>query len=174
MAIEDAAKGVNDVPIALATHQRSADRAANVAGLAAQSPGGERREPEYAAATARARLEAVYAIHAQRDGHALVVSLEEPGRTLDYGPAGEFLLAEGYRLRATEGDERRALEHYDRSIAEHPEVAGAYAARARIHDRHGDRAAAIADLEHFLAVAPDSREAAFARQNLDRLRRSAR
>jgi tetratricopeptide (TPR) repeat protein len=147
------------------------DRARSMTELARNSPAGELRRDEFLSATQPSRLSALEAIHEQRDGLALIALLDEAGIAAEFAPAGEYLLGEGYRLRGLAGDEDRALAHYDQSILAHPEFALAYAARGRMYARRGERERAASDLARFLDLEPGAREAAFARQTLERLQK---
>jgi predicted Zn-dependent protease len=168
------ARGIKEPPYVYADHPRLRERAEAFAALAAAAPGGERREAEFLAATQEVRRVALRAVHDQRDSLALIALLEDDGQAARYAPEGLYFLGEGYRMRSKDGDDARALAQYDHAIESHPDFAETFAARGRLHARMGNRTAAIADLEHFLAVAAERREAAFARQTLTRLRSADR
>jgi beta-barrel assembly-enhancing protease len=173
MAREVADRKIKQAPYFFADHPRLLERARHFEMLAAGSPAGDLRTDEFVAATQTARVTALEAIHARRDGAELIAVLGDTGRAAEFAPFGEFLLGEGYRLRAADGDENRSLEHYARSIEQYPDFAAAYGARGRLRARRGEHAAAIADLEHFVMLAPAAPETPFARQTLDRLKQDS-
>ena len=99
--------------------------------------------------------------------------LAEEGLTRDFAPAGEFMLGEGYRFRASDGDETRALEHYTRSTEQYPDYAAAYGARGRVRARRGEHAAAVADLERFVSLTPEASDVPFALQTINHLKKES-
>jgi len=171
MARELTARKVKQGPYFFADHPKLLERVKNFTEFAATAGSGELRRDAYLAATQPARVAALESIHERKDGPALIALLEDEGQTAEFAPAGEFLLGEGYRLRAAEGDEDRALSHYDRSIAAQPDYAPAYAVRGRILAHRGERGRALEDLERYVALAPAAREAPFARQTIERLKK---
>jgi len=173
MAREVSDRKIKQPPYVFADHPKLLDRARSFAGFAAGSPPGELRRDEFVAAAQAARVAALEQIHERKDGAELIAVLGDEGRTAEFAPSGEFLLGEGYRFRAADGDEALALEHYARSIERYPQFAPAYGARGRIRARRGERDAAISDLERFVTLAPDARETPFARQTIDRLKKES-
>lgn len=173
MAREVVDRKIKQAPYVFADHPKLLDRARNFADFAAGSPAGELRLDEFVAATQAARVASLDMIHERKDGAELIAVLGDDGRTAEFAPSGEFLLGEGYRYRAADGDEALALEHYTRSIEQYPDFASAYGARGRVHARRGERDLAIADLERFVALAPAARETPFARQTIDRLQKES-
>ena len=171
IAHEVSERRLKQPPYVFADHPKLLDRAHTFAALADGSHGGELRADEFIAATQEARIMALEEIHEHKDGAELIAVLADEGVAAQFAPAGEYLLGEGYRFRATDGDEALALERYTRSIERYPDFAPAYGARGRLHARRGERDRAIADLEHFVALAPTARETPFARQTIDRLKR---
>lgn len=171
MAKEVADRQIKQPPYIFADHPALLERAHSFNEIAAKAAAGELREQEYLAATQRVRLETLKGIYERKDGRALVSLLADDGQAEQFPPEGLFLLAEGYRFRASDGDEQRAFELYGRSIEEHPDLAAPYAARGRIYARRGENAPALADLERFVALAPTAREAPFARQTIERLKK---
>ena len=169
MAREVDLRKIKQAPYVFADHPKLLERAKSLAEYAAAAPAGELRRTEFVAATQAARVAALEAIHERKDGAALVALLGDEGETAEFAPAGEFLLGEGYRLRAADGDEQRAFEQFARSIELHPDYAAAYGGRGRLYARRGEREHALEDLERFVALAPTAREAPFARQAIDRL-----
>jgi tetratricopeptide (TPR) repeat protein len=131
---------------------------------------GDLRREEYLAATAVARRAALEELRARRSGDVIVFLLGEQQMFEDFAPDGHYLLGEGYRLRNGEGDAQRALEQYQASITTAPEFAPAWGALGRVYARLGDREQAVAHLERFIELAPDSKDAPFARQALETLR----
>ncbi|HEY3851414.1 MAG TPA: hypothetical protein VGL87_10610, partial [Steroidobacteraceae bacterium] len=154
-------------------HPKLLERARHFEMLSAGSPAGDLRTGEFVTATQTARVAALERIHERRDGAELIAVLGDTGRAAEFPPFGEFLLGEGYRLRAADGDETRALEHYARSIDQYPNFAAVYGARGRLRARRGEHAAAIADLERFVMLAPADPETPFARQTIDRLKQDS-
>jgi predicted Zn-dependent protease len=173
MAREIADRKVKEAPYVFADHPKLLERAKNFAGFAAGAPAGDLRRDEFVAATQGARETALEQIHERKDGPELIAVLGDEGRTEEFAPSGEFLLAEGYRFRAANGDEALALEHYTRSIEKYPDFAAAYGARGRIRARRGELGAAISDLERFVVLAPTARETPFARQTIDSLKKDS-
>jgi beta-barrel assembly-enhancing protease len=173
MAREVADRKIKQPPYVFADHPKLLDRARNFAAFAAGSPTGELRRDEFIAATQAARVAALEQLHERNDGAELIAVLGEDGRTAEFGPSGEFLLGEGYRFRAADGDERLALEHYTRSIEQYPDFGPAYGARGRLHARRGERDLALSDLERFVTLAPAARETPFALQTIDRLKKES-
>jgi beta-barrel assembly-enhancing protease len=170
MARELEARKIEQGPYFFASHPRLEERVANFREFAASSTGGEMRRDEYIAATARVRTATMSSIYETRDGRALVYVMEEDNMAAELAPSGYFYQGEGYRLRAAPGDEEKSVEAYRKSVAEYPEYAPAWGGLGRYAARHGDRAMAIEYLERFLALAPESRDAPFARQALARLK----
>lgn len=170
MAAELAARKIKEPPYFYADHPRLKEREDSLRELTAGKPDGERHEAEYLAHTRAVQQVTLDAIHERKAGAVLVALLEEPGRTDTFSPYGDSYLGDGYRLRATAGDDERALAAYDRSVREHPDYPGAYAARARLRVTRDDHPGAIDDLETYLRLAPQAREAGFARQMLDHLK----
>jgi beta-barrel assembly-enhancing protease len=173
LAREVTDRKIKQAPYVFADHPKLLDRARSFANFAAASADGELCRDEFVAATQAARVASLEQIHERKDGAELIAVLGDDGRTAEFGPSGEFLLGEGYRFRAADGDESRALEHYTRSIEQYPEFAPAYGARGRLHARREERDAAISDLERFVTLAPAAHETAFARQTIDRLRKES-
>jgi tetratricopeptide (TPR) repeat protein len=170
MAREMEARKIKQGPYFFASHPRLQERAQNFGELAANAPPGELRRDEYVAATQAARMTALETILARKNGRELAFVLAESGLADEMPPLGHFALGEGYRLRNDPGDEERAVEQYRKSIELFPEFAPAWGALGRYYARKGETAPAIEHLERFLALAPDAREAPFARQALDRLK----
>ena len=173
MAREVTERKIKRAPYIFADHPKLLERAHNFADLAAGSAPGDLRVNEFVAATQAARVAALERIHERRDGAELIAVLGDDGRPEEFAPSGEFLLGEGYRFRAADGDDSRALEHYTRSIEQYPDFAPAYGARGRLHARRGEHDAAIADLERFVSLAPEAQETPFAHQTIDRLRKES-
>jgi predicted Zn-dependent protease len=169
MAAEVQERKIKRAPYLFADHPQLEDRARNFREFAAAASGGELGREAFIAATQRVRLEVLDATHERRDGRALIALLEGEGRTAEFPPGGEFLLGEGYRLRAEAGDQERALAQYQRSIEAQPDYAPAWGALGRHYARHGDRQRALECLKRFVTLAPEAREAAFAQQTIDRL-----
>ncbi|HWS66596.1 MAG TPA: M48 family metallopeptidase [Steroidobacteraceae bacterium] len=173
MAREVTERKIKQPPYIFADHPKLLERAHDFANLAADSPAGDLRVSDFVAATQAARVASLEQIHERRDGAELIAVLGDDGRAAEFAPSGEFLLGEGYRFRAADGDESRALEHYTRSIEQYPDFAPAYGTRGRLRARRGEHDAAIADLERFVALAPAARETPFAHQTIDRLRKES-
>lgn len=173
MAREVADRKIKQAPYLFADHPKLLERARHFELLAAGSPAGDLHTGEFLTATQTARVAALDEIHEHRDGAELIAVLGDTGRAAEFAPFGEFLLGEGYRLRAADGDESRSLEHYARSIEQYPDFAAAYGARGRLRARRGEHAAAIADLERFMILAPAAPETPFARQTIDRLKQES-
>jgi predicted Zn-dependent protease len=171
MADEVAARKIKQPPYFFADHPKLLERVKNFQEFSAGLPQGERRSDDYEHATLAIRLQALHQIHEHKDGQALICLLSDTGQADRYPPIGSFLLGEGYRLRNQPGDDALAIAAYGRSTVEHPDLAGAYGARGRLLARQGNRDAAIADLEEFLRLDPDAREAGFARQMIEGLRK---
>jgi predicted Zn-dependent protease len=173
IAREVTERKIKQAPYIFADHPKLLERVHNFATLAAGSPAGDLRMNEFVAATQAARVASLEQIHARKDGAELIAVLGDDGRAAEFAPSGEFLLGEGYRFRAADGDESRALEHYTRSIEQYPDFAPAYGARGRHRARRGEHDAAIVDLERFVTLAPAAHETPFARQTIDRLRKES-
>lgn len=171
MAREIEERKIKQPPYFFADHPKLLERVQNFKGFAAGAPPGELRRDEYVAATQAVRMATLEMIHERKDGAELIAMLGDEGATAEFGAAGEFMLGEGFRFRAADGDAARALEHYTRAIEQDPDFAPAYGARGRLYARGGERDMAIRDLEHFVALTPDAREAPFARQTIDRLKK---
>jgi predicted Zn-dependent protease len=170
MAREMEARKIKQGPYFFASHPRLQERVQNFGEFAANAPPGELRREEYVAATQAARMAALETILARKNGRELAFVLAEAGLADEMPPVGQFALGEGYRLRGEPGDEELAVEQYRRSIELFPDFAPAWGALGRHYARKGETAPAIEYLERFLALAPDAREAPFARQALDRLK----
>jgi beta-barrel assembly-enhancing protease len=121
MAREVADRKIKQPPYVFADHPKLLDRARNFEAFAAGSPAGTLRRDEFIAATQAARAAALEQLHERNDGAELIAVLGEDGRAAEFAPSGEFLLGEGYRFRAANGDEQLALEHYTRSIEQYPD-----------------------------------------------------
>ena len=173
MAREVNDRKIKQAPYVFADHPKLLDRAHSFANLAAGSADGELCRDEFVAATQAARIASLEQIHERKDGAELISVLEDDGKTTEFAPSGEYLLGEGYRFRAAEGDESRALEHYTRSIELYPEFAPAYGARGRLYARREEREVAISDLERFVTLAPAAHETPFARQTIDRFKKES-
>ena len=173
MAAEVKERKIKQAPYIFADHPMLEERARNFREFAATADGGDLGREAFIAATQRVRVEVLNATHERRDGRALVVLLEGEGRADEFAPAGEFLLGEGYRLRAEPGDAERAVSQYQRSIADFPEYAPAWRALGRYYAAHGERQRALECLERFLALAPEARDAAFTHQAIERLRKES-
>ena len=63
-----------------------------------------------------------------------------------------------------------AIPHFDKAIERFPDYPDAYYFRGISHLQLGDLAAATADLERFVTLAPDAAEAQTARDMLEQLR----
>ena len=171
MAKEITDRKIKEPPYIFADHPALLERAHSFNEIAAKAGPGELRQEEYLAATRQIRIDTLKGIYERKDGRALISLLAADGQAELFAPEGLFFLAEGYRFRAEDGDEQRALDLYGRSISEHPGFPPAYAARGRIYARQGEKSLALADLEQFVALAPDAREASFARQTIDRIKK---
>jgi predicted Zn-dependent protease len=154
---------------AFATHPRFASR---VDATTVDAPGtpGELRREEYLAETSRVRREVLEELRDKRQGTALTFLLGDEGMVADYVPDGPFLLGEGYRLRAESGDAERAAEQFKLSIERAPDYAPAWGALGRHYARTGNDLQALQCLERYLELAPDARDAPFARQTVEKLR----
>lgn len=152
-----------------ASHPRFEERVTNVAPDAISGVGARRSE-EFLAATATVRASVLEELRAQRKATALIFLMGDEGMATENAPVGWFMLGEGYRLRGREGDVDRAAEQYRKSTTAFPEYAPAWGALGRYYARRGDREHAIECLERFLQLAPDSRDAPFARQALAKLK----
>lgn len=172
-ARELAERKVKQGPYLFADHPRLLERAHEFAKLAIDAPAGELRREEYIAATHATRMTTLEWIRTRQNGAELIAVLREEGLTADFAPAGEFLLGEGYRFRALDDDETRALEHYTRSIEQYPDYAAAYGARGRLRARRGEHAAAIADLERFVSLTPSASDVPFALQTINHLKKES-
>jgi predicted Zn-dependent protease len=173
MAREVTERKIKQAPYIFANHPKLLERANNFANLAADAPAGDLRRDEFIAATQAARVTALEQIHERRDGAELIAVLGDDDTAGEFAPSGEFLLGEGYRFRAADGDESRALEHYTRSIEQYPDFAPAYGARGRLRARRGEHDAAIVDLERLVTLDPAAHETPFARQTIDRLKKES-
>jgi predicted Zn-dependent protease len=173
MAREMEARKIKQGPYFFASHPRLQERARNFDEFAANAPPGELRREEYVAATQAARMASLETLLERRNGRELAFVLAEGGLADEMPPLGLFALGEGYRLRNEPGDEDRALEQYRKSIELYPDFALAWGALGRHYARKGETALAIEHLERFLALAPDAREAPFARQTVARLKSEA-
>lgn len=171
MATEIEARKIKQPPFFFADHPKLLERVQNFREFATGKAPGLINSEEYWYATRTHQQKSLDLIHERKDGTTLICLLAEPGRSDHFAPAGDFLLGEGYRFRNSPGDEELAIAAYTRSTVEHPDFAGAYGARARLRGRMGDRSGALEDLEQFIRLAPDAREAGFARQTIDRLRK---
>jgi predicted Zn-dependent protease len=154
-----------------ASHPRFEERAEHALPKPGASPGASRRE-EYAAATMGVRAAVLEELRAQRKATALIFLLGDDGMAADTPPEGLYMLGEGYRLRGNEGDADRAAAEYQQSVETFPDFAPAWGALGRYRARRGERDAAIQCFERFLQLAPDSRDAPFARQALAKLKES--
>lgn len=170
MARELEARKIKQGPYFFASHPRLQERTQNFREFAANAPAGELRRDEYVAATQVARTAALGTILERKNGRELAFVLAEAGLADEMAPTGHFALGEGFRLRGDPGDEALAAEQYRKSIESFPDFAPAWGALGRYYARTGDKARAIEHLERYLALAPDAREAPFARQALDRLK----
>ena len=109
----------------------------------------------------------------RRQGTALTFLLGDEGMVEEYVPAGRFLLGEGYRLRGDPGDAERSAGEYQVSIERWPDYPPAWGALGRYYARAGNEAQALQCLERYLELAPDARDAPFARQAVETLRHGA-
>jgi len=173
MAREVTERKIKQEPYIFANHPKLIERASDFTALAAKAPAGALGASDYVAATQAVRLMTLEHIHAHKDGAELVAVLGEEGVAAEFPPSGGFFLGEGYRIRAANGDESRALEQYTRSIEQYPDFGPAYDARGRLLARLGERDAAVADLERFVALAPAAPEAPFALQTIARLKQES-
>jgi predicted Zn-dependent protease len=173
MAREMLARDVKKGPYFFASHPDLEERVKNFTEFSRGTAPGERRRDEYLAATAVGRAQALQSLVERKDGRTLVFVLEDEGMADTLPPDGHFALGEGYRLRARPGDEELALAQYRISVERFPDFAPAWGALGRYYGRKGDKAQAIECLEKFLALAPDAREAPFARQALQKLKSEA-
>jgi predicted Zn-dependent protease len=169
MAREMAARQVKQGPYFFASHPRLQERVVNWNELAAKAAPGEKRRDEFVAATQGARMAALDMVLASRNGPELAFVLSQDDLAAELPPVGFFALGEGYRLRGLPGDEELAVAQYRRSIESFPDFAPAWGALGRYYARKGDKAAAVEHLQRFLALAPDAKEAPFARQTLEKL-----
>lgn len=170
MAREMEARQIKQGPYFFASHPRLQERTENFREFAANAPPGELRRDEYVAATQAARMAALETILSRKNGRELAFVLAEDGLADEMPPVGHFALGEGYRLRNEPGDEELAFAEYRKSIELFPDFAPAWGALGRYYARKGERLLAIEHLERYLTLAPDAREAPFARQALDRLK----
>lgn len=167
------ARKIKEGLYAFATHPRFESRVeATTAETPPATPGVLQRE-EYLAATNKVRREVLQELRERRQGTALTFLLGDEAMADEYVPEGRFLLGEGYRLRGEAGDAERAAEQYRLSIERAPDYAPAWGALGRHYARTGDSAQALQCLEHYLELAPDARDAPFARQTVEKLRHGA-
>ncbi|HEX7374241.1 MAG TPA: M48 family metalloprotease, partial [Steroidobacteraceae bacterium] len=169
MAREIQAREIKQGPYFFASHPRLQERVESYNELARNAPAGMTRRDEYVAATQAARLAALDAIVAGKNGVELAFVLSQDDLASELAPAGLFALGEGYRLRNQPGDEQLAVTEYRSCIERFPSYAPAWGALGRYYARRGNKNAAIEHLQRFLALAPDAKEAPFARQTLQRL-----
>ncbi len=170
MAREMEARKIKQGPYFFASHPQLQERAQNFRQFAENASPGEKRREEYLAATQAARMAALEVMLERKNGRELAFVLAENDLAGEMPPLGHFALGEGYRLRGDPGDEDRALEQYRKSIELYPEFAPAWGSLGRYYARRGETSLAIEHLERFLVLAPDSREAPFARQALHQMK----
>lgn len=171
LARELEARKIEQGPYFFASHPRLVERESSYRSLAEGAPPGEVRRDEFLAATRAARLAALEMVLAHRDGTELVVILEDDDVAAELAPLGTFALGEGYRLRRFAGDEMRSVEQYRKCLETYPDFAPAWGALGRHYARTGDDDLAVEHLGRFLELSPDAREAPFARQALERLKK---
>jgi predicted Zn-dependent protease len=171
MAAEIEARKIKQPPYFFADHPKLLERVQNFREFAGDQKTGIVSADEYDFATHTMQQQSLDLIHERKDGATLICLLADPGRTTLFAPSGNFLLGEGYRFRNAPGDAELAIAAYTQSTIEHPDFASAYGARARLRAKQGDNAGALEDLEEFIRLAPDAREAGFARQTIERLRK---
>ena len=170
---EFTARKIDQGLYAFATHPRFRSRVeAATTEAPSDTPGVIRRE-EYMTATSGVRPGVLETLRERRQGTALTFLLGDEGMVEEYVPAGRFLLGEGYRLRGEAGDAERAAEQYRISIERWPDYPPAWGALGRYYARTGNDVLALQCLERYLELAPDARDAPFARQAVEKLRQAA-
>ncbi len=182
-------RNVTQGPYFFASHPRVKERVETMAEFAGDAPpAGERHRERYLAATLAARMDAVDQLHRQGNGKTLVFLLEDEGLLATLPPEARYYLAEGYRLRAARarresGDRRseaeieaqraadalRAVEEYERTLAETPDFAPTWQALALHHYRAGNKPRALELFRRYLELAPDPKQSGYARQYVESL-----
>ena len=170
VAAEEESRGIKPEPVMHSDHPAMLERIKAIRTQVAGLPQGRTAAAEFLAATRTARRLALTYLVRAKDGPLLLALLAEPANVAEYGELGHFALGEGHRLRAQAGDEDIALAEYGIAIEANPSYAPPFGSRGRLLARRGQRAAALADLERYVQLAPDSPDAAFARQSITRLR----
>ena len=162
---------VNQGPYFFASHPKVTERVENYHEFAAGAPPIAPEDPApFLAATSAARMSALADIHTRANGPLLVFLLQEEGLLDSLPPEARFYLGEGYRLRNAEGDRDRAIAAWRETIVAAPAFGPAYGALGFAALRAGEKVEALDMLSRFVDLSPDSRQAAYARQSLARLR----
>jgi len=162
---------VKQGPYFFASHPKVAERVANYREFAATVPAASSEDPAlFLATTNPARMSALGDIHTKADGPLLIFLLEDEKLLASLPPEARFYLGEGYRLRNAEGDRNRATAAWRETVLAAPEFGPAYGALGFDALRTGDKARALDMLGRFVELAPESRQAGYARQQIALLR----
>lgn len=176
-------------PYFFASHPNVQDRVTTLTEFGGTAPPpGERNIERYRAVTMRARMNAVEQIHRTGNGQVLVFLLEDEKVLASLKPEARFYLADGYRLRSEKArkdskdtrsakeieaqrvaDALRAVEEYDRTIAEAPDFGPTWQALALHHYRAGSKARALELFRRYVELVPDPKQSGYARQYIESL-----
>ena len=159
-----------DQPLMFRSHPRLRDRAASLATLADGRGNGETGVERYLANTGAARVAALEQAAERQEGELLVFLLEDDAQRATYAGAGEYYLAEGYRLRGGEGDTARAEAFYRQAIVRQPDSAPAWGKLGYLYMKAGDKDRAIEHFEKFEELDLGSKDSAYIEAYLRQLK----
>ncbi|MEM9173243.1 MAG: M48 family metalloprotease [Pseudomonadota bacterium] len=169
LAQELKARDINE-PRMFRSHPKLAARAASLSDMAEDFPGVEIGEQTYLDNVGHIRLAALEQAVEMNQGELLVFLLSTPDQMQSYNGQAQFYLAEGYRLRADEGDEALAVAAYQAAIEAGNQAARAHGKLGYIAMRAGDNEAAISHFEESLVLDPESPDSAYLASYLKKLK----
>jgi predicted Zn-dependent protease len=183
------ARHISQGPYFFASHPAVKERVDTLTELGGASPPpGERDVDRYRAVTLRARMDALEQIRRAGNGQVLVFLLEDEKLLGTLPPYARFYLAEGFRLRSEKAkkdakdkrspqeieaqravDAGRAVEEYEKTIAEAPDFGPTWQALALQRYRAGDKPRALELFRRYVELVPDPKQNGYARQYIEAL-----
>ena len=163
-------------PYFFSTHPKLQDRVDNMKRLSAKATpggglenikrlsanaapgGGGTSKAEYAAATAKIRVDNLEALLSMDRAKQALIMLEEPERLADLPPSGSYYLGEAYRRRGQPGDLALAEQAYQKAIQVAPDFAPSYRALGMLCLNAKNWSEAQSYFERYLALTPDAKD----------------
>lgn len=162
-----------DQPFLYSSHPRLQERIETLDSLAASDQGstaGDKGSERFSQHIDKLREIVLQRYLSQQDYKRLILILEDEHRRSLYPAHARFYLGEAYRLRDQEEDRAKAVHAYLKTLHEAADFPATYRSLGLMYMKKGETQSAIGYFEQYLALDPDSDQAAYARSFLKRLK----